>query len=573
MNSFPKKLMDLRKYYGLSQNYLAEYLEIDVIEYMGYENGRSVPCFNDIKKLAKLFRISVDDMFDNRAIIPFLQDEEKISNDKSNFNYLTKQSKKQKWSEGFKKNKKIIMLISASLLVIIFASVLLISYLLNGKQVINEMYGSNQNRLDASNTSVVYVNGKGIAYGRGDNSNGQLDFAFDQVFKIQEGSNFTVVLKEDGTIASVGLVSQYADEIKEWRDIVDIEVGKSHILALDKYGKVWCTGDNSYGQCDFENTEGIKKIFASENASFIIDGEGNLQYAGSILNTDILNSAQDPVDIEVCGQDIAYVDGNGSVTYYGENSYEDIASWQHIVNVELGDEYVAAIDDGGNVYIATDNETMKLDVENWSSIIAIAGGYNYLVAYDGENIYGTGENIYEQFDKAEIVKKPLSQVTNVSVSISEPEQVITISFDTVENATVYRLTFDGESIDSSTNSFTIPFESLEDGKSYDFVIVAVGDDYYEDSIPLTTQYTFRLPDPEVTIRTMVGMSEQQFIDYMGELGITDFNGFYSEGPCAAGISEPTIMRVEGLTANEILRKSQLSQLKVKYYVCTVEGSE
>ncbi len=572
MNSFPKKLMDLRKYYGLSQNYLAEYLEIDVIEYMGYENGRSVPCFNDIKKLAKLFRVSVDEMFDNRAVIPFLQDKEKVSKDKSNFNYLTKQSKKQKWSDGFKKNKKIIMLITASLLVIIVASVLLISYLLNGKQIINEMSGSSQNRLDASNTSVVYVNGKGIAYGRGDNSNGQLDFAFDQVFKIQEGSNFTVVLKEDGTIASVGLISQYADEIKEWRDLVDVEVGKSHILALDKYGKVWCTGDNSYGQCDFEKTEGIKKIFASDNASFIVDSEGSLYYAGSIVNTDILNDAHDLTDIEVNNKAVAYVDG-GNVVYYGETDYEDIASWQHIVNVELGDDYIAAIDDNGKVYIATENETMKLDAENWTDIIAIAGGYNYLVAYDGENIYGTGENIYDQFDKAEIVKKPLSQVTNVSVAISEPDQVITISFDAVENATAYKLTYEGEAIDSTTTSFTIPFDKLEDGKAYDFVIIAVGNEYYEDSIPLTTQYTFRLPDPEITIKTMVGMSEQQFIDYMSELGVTDFNGFYSEGTCAAGFSEPTVLRVEGLTANEVIKKSQLATLKVKYYVCTVEGSE
>ena len=51
MNSLPDKLLNLRKYYGLSQSYLAEYLNIEVIDYMGFENGRSVPSFEELKKL------------------------------------------------------------------------------------------------------------------------------------------------------------------------------------------------------------------------------------------------------------------------------------------------------------------------------------------------------------------------------------------------------------------------------------------------------------------------------------------------------------------------------------------
>ncbi len=71
---------------------------------MGFENGRSVPSFEELKKLAKLYRVSNDDLFDNRKEIGFIKDI-KPSNDTSNFHYLTKQTRKEKKSEYWSKNK------------------------------------------------------------------------------------------------------------------------------------------------------------------------------------------------------------------------------------------------------------------------------------------------------------------------------------------------------------------------------------------------------------------------------------------------------------------------------------
>ena len=65
MNYLPSKLSKLRKHYNYSQSYLADVLKVDVITYMGYENGREMINYNQCKKLSSLYHISVYDMFLN----------------------------------------------------------------------------------------------------------------------------------------------------------------------------------------------------------------------------------------------------------------------------------------------------------------------------------------------------------------------------------------------------------------------------------------------------------------------------------------------------------------------------
>ena len=43
-------------------------------------------------------------------------------------------------------------------------------------------------------------------------------------------------------------------------DIIDIQAGESHILALKKDGTVWAWGDNEYGQIGNGKKNTLKKI-------------------------------------------------------------------------------------------------------------------------------------------------------------------------------------------------------------------------------------------------------------------------------------------------------------------------
>ena len=566
MNSLPDKLLNLRKYYGLSQSYLAEYLDIEVIDYMGFENGRSVPSFEELKKLAKLYRISNDDLFDNRKEIEFIKDI-KPSNDTSNFHYLTKQTKKEKKSEYWSKNKKPIMMIAALALGIVVCVIICVFLLFPSKNEINKMTKSNKNRLDASNVTVVYLLGNGEAMGRGDNSYGQLDFDSKDVFKVQEGANFTVVLKNDGTLVSAGLVDNLANEINEWRDIVDVEVGRGHILALDKYGKVYCAGDDTYDQCRFEKDSGITQIFASNNASFLVDAEGKLYHSGEVIHEEILAEVDGFIDIEAGNNIITYINTDGTVNYYSLNDFSEVLNWKDIVDIEIGLNYIAGLDASGKVYVATEDEELKNAEGTFENMLAIAGADSYFVAYDGSKIYGVGDNAYGQYEITDVNKTPLAKVENVSVEMNDADMTIVIKFDASNHANGYRLTYDDKTLDSSTNSFTIPYSEMEDGKKYDFTIIALGNDKYEDSSPVTLAFTYNTP--KVTIMTgLVGMSRDEFKSYLGEIGVNIANVTDSKDPMPCEFSGTAkVTSVNGLEEGKEYNREELKNLRITYTYC------
>lgn len=69
MNRLPEKLTALRKHFGYSQGDIAEKLGIAVPEYMNWENGNSVCSILQLKKLAALYHVPLQDMADNARTV------------------------------------------------------------------------------------------------------------------------------------------------------------------------------------------------------------------------------------------------------------------------------------------------------------------------------------------------------------------------------------------------------------------------------------------------------------------------------------------------------------------------
>ena len=74
--SLGEKIINLRKEKGLSQEELAEKLNITRQTISNWETGQTVPDINQSKEICKIFTISLDELVDNK--IP--TNEEKISN-------------------------------------------------------------------------------------------------------------------------------------------------------------------------------------------------------------------------------------------------------------------------------------------------------------------------------------------------------------------------------------------------------------------------------------------------------------------------------------------------------------
>ena len=123
MNNLAQKLLKLRKHYNYSQRFVADVLNVDVLEYMGYENGRSVMDFAKLKTLAKFYHISVIELFDNNMEVT-IHDISNTHTDEVNIEYfLPPKSKSEKIKEWLIKNR--LFVIASCVVAIIFIAILL----------------------------------------------------------------------------------------------------------------------------------------------------------------------------------------------------------------------------------------------------------------------------------------------------------------------------------------------------------------------------------------------------------------------------------------------------------------
>ncbi len=61
-----KKLKELRKSFGLTQEELATNINISRVNYTRYENGKVRPDYETIIKIADYYDISLDELFDRK---------------------------------------------------------------------------------------------------------------------------------------------------------------------------------------------------------------------------------------------------------------------------------------------------------------------------------------------------------------------------------------------------------------------------------------------------------------------------------------------------------------------------
>jgi hypothetical protein len=79
------------------------------------------------------------------------------------------------------------------------------------------------------------------------------------IVSISAGYNNTLAVRTDGTVVKAGKNCSDMCEIQNWRDIVAVSAGMVHTAGLKSDGTVVATGNNSFGQC---NVQGWKDFIA-----------------------------------------------------------------------------------------------------------------------------------------------------------------------------------------------------------------------------------------------------------------------------------------------------------------------
>ena len=149
MNYLPQKLEKLRKHYNYSQSYLANVLKIDVVDYMGLENGRSILNYAQAKKLASLYHVNVLEILKNTDEVT-LYDVGESDTDKINIEYFIPKK------TLFSRIKEHPLLTGAvfGLIVAMVVGSMLVS---NNKNRPYVSYADNTDRLSVSDTSLIYI--------------------------------------------------------------------------------------------------------------------------------------------------------------------------------------------------------------------------------------------------------------------------------------------------------------------------------------------------------------------------------------------------------------------------------
>lgn len=575
MNYLPIKLEKLRKHYNYSQSYLAEVLGVDVIDYMGYENGRKMIDYNQAKRLASLYHIDLIEIFKNDDNVT-LYNVDEGKTDEINIEFFIP---KKTIFTRIKEHPIIsVLIISLSIVVVILASLITKS---NNRQLV--IYSDNTDRLACSNTSLIYIDNLGAVKGAGDNSNSQIsNLVSENALKVQEGSDFSITLLNDGTIVSSGLLENYQKELSKLDNIIDIATGDNHIIALDKNGKVYAIGDNTYGQCDLDDFKKVKAIFAKKNATIGVSEEGEIYIAGTLTGTSKLNKQSNIKDIDLTNENLIILKEDGTCEYvasHNNSQYQKIDTWTNVVDVACGNEFFAALQEDGTVLMASINLD-ETTITSLTNVIAISAADEYLVCFDGNEIKGVGKNTYHQFEDNKNYNT-LSSVNNISIDYNNNE--VFVSFSSVENASGYKVILDlgdgsglvKEVDDNNTVIFTT--DSLQDNNMYTVSVQAIGSGIYESSLVAKKEFVYLIQieeDEEETITVsnkLIGMSKEEFDEYANSIGISDYAEVESNDECSGETKQ--VVSLNGIKEGSTYTISELRSRYITVAYCKIKVEE
>ena len=543
MNKLPEKLTKLRKHYNYSQSYLAEVLGVDTLEYMNYENGSGMINYEQMRKLASLYHIDLVDVFRTSADVQ-LYEVNKANTDEINIEYFTQEETLfEKIREFYRHNK-----VTSTIILVLLFTILVMSIILKNTVKPFTLTRDNINRLSVSETTVVYIDDYSGVNGSGSNANGELsNLTSSAAIKVCEGEGFTIILNEDGTLSNAGLISKYAKEVGDWKNIVDVAAGDKHIVGVDSNGRVRCTGDLSQGACDFNDVRNIKKVFATAEGTILMDNDGVVFSAGNFIGSGSLKNYFNIRDVASSENILAVLCEDHTIDVYTKNSlnYLEAESWNDIVDVACGDSFVAGLDRYGKVHIEIDNN----------------------------EIYGVGNNSYHQFVKEELVKQRLDMVSNVEYTIGD--EYISVQFDPVSNASGYIVSLDvGIGISRRIEKAEVvrfETENMTDGKTYTLSIVSVGEGDYTDSDTYKLNFTYLRPEEHYTFLLERNMRVEDFIEYLKQFGLSEeqLRGVEADEVCEG--DEVTVLwsSIDGKT----LTKSELLNGEIEYTYCRIENNE
>ena len=123
-------------------------------------------------------------------------------------------------------------------------------------------------------------------------------------------------------------------------------------MILDKKGKVYAYGNNDKGQCNVDDFEDVKKIFATKYGTIAMDENGKLYSCGEFIGQSRLKNYDNILDIDVDDNNLLILMDDGTVECESSNNnFLGIYKWRNVVDVACGNTFVAGLKKDGTVSV------------------------------------------------------------------------------------------------------------------------------------------------------------------------------------------------------------------------------
>lgn len=499
-NKLPDKLSALRKYFSFAQLDIASKLGVPVSEYMKWENGNTVCGIEDLRKIANVYGVSVQELFINSKKVevpeiekPFesieipqfveatpleqtVETEQEASeetieqtkqvgfdneedgrtkvmdlNDIQSTTVMHIQDEEEERPQKPKKqsspkeekgpNKKLIGGIIAGVAVVVIAIVAFFLFKGKSSNTLSLTVGD-EKRVALADTYSAYVTNRGALTVNGsapDTSD------FTKIVQVDTDGTNLIGLKKDGTLVYTG---NLPSEVQKWKNITSIAISETHYVAVEEDGTVVCYGDDD--ACKVDAWTNMEKVYAGDSFTIGIDTSGRIKVSGDVNDVDTLESLIDVKAVAIGEEEIAVLFNSGKVTcssLYG-STVTNTASWSNIQAVAIGSDFVAGITSSDTVIVATTNDTLTEAVAKFASIKYIAARNNTLVVVNlGEQVLGAGDNSYNQYGTLEDAtptpnasstpEATLASVTNIKCTTAVTG--VSITWDAVTDASYYEV--------------------------------------------------------------------------------------------------------------------------------------
>ena len=424
-NRLPEKLTALRKHFGYSQGDMAEKLVVPVAEYMNWENGNTICRIDQLRQLARIYRVPIEDLADNTRTVTLPRLDEDADSIQISFTGtkstdtlqgITASPVSAEEAEDFADS-----LIAKSVAApqperdvtddtIVYQETQVNEIVDEPEEEVYEEeeeayepkkpvrrtparekqgssfdFGEFVRNLDkrtmlmiggAAAALVLIIAGINLIRGRGGSTKVELSDSN----RLALGSTFSMYIPSEGTLVTAG---QNVPSL-ESDGLVQVSAGSNWAMGLKNDGTVVCAG--AQNACKVEDWKDIVMIAAGENHSVGLKKDGTVECNGSSGACDV--SMWENVKSVYAGNEVTIgITDTGETLVSGNfSSIDHVKALKTVKSFDIGNNQIAAVGQDGTVSCYAVGAGATSNTSAWTGMSQAAVGGSFAAGLSGGKV-------------------------------------------------------------------------------------------------------------------------------------------------------------------------------------------